>query len=122
VRSRMAAAVLALGIVAAGCSSSHQAATPGIGVVMGLAQPCIGPPDHGHIPLVTVTAYFTSPGSAKSTVAAKTTANGNNGGSYELQLRPGTYLLSAPESGVGPRTITVTRGQTLIANFSVDCF
>jgi hypothetical protein len=116
VRVRIAAAILVLGIVAAGCSS----ATPDVGIVKGVAWACVGPPDHGRIPRVTVTAEFTSPGSAKGTVAATTTANANNGG-YELQLRPGTYLLSAPESGMGPSTITVTRGKTLIANFSIVC-
>jgi hypothetical protein len=117
VRFRMAAAVVTLCIVAAGCSSPHPAATPQVGVVKGVATPCSDVPGLPPI-LVTATAVGTS--SNRVSVAAKTTASANSG-DYELELRPGVYLLSAPGSGMVPRTVTVQQGATLIEDFALQC-
>jgi hypothetical protein len=119
----MAAAVVVICIVAAGCSSPHQAATPhpaatpDVGTVKGIAWHCAPFADQSPM---TVTAFFTSPPSANGTVAGTTTTKGKNR-SYELQLRPGTYLLSAPGSGVRAHTITIGKGKTLIADFAIVC-
>jgi hypothetical protein len=111
----MAVAVLALCIVAAGCSS----ATPDIGIVKGVATPCVGMVEPGHPrPSVTVRAYLTSV--PLTTEVAGTTTAGNDG-LYELHLRPGTYTLQAPVSRVGPIRVTIAAGQTVVANFDRGC-
>jgi hypothetical protein len=113
VRSHIGIVVLALCIVAAGCSSS-----PDVGIVKGEAVRC-GEPRSGQPP-VTVTVYSAALGSVRAKVVAQTSASTSDQ-AYELQLRPGTYVLWAPVSGLGPRNITVREGATLVEDFNLHC-
>ncbi len=108
------AAAGSLTAVLSACSSPAPARN--IGVVSGVAAPCVG---------------ITKPGLSSVTVSAKrngrivesrrlsfTRAQGNP---YRFVLSPATYVIDAPESGLPARNVSVQPGSRITVNFRPSC-
>jgi len=83
--------------------------------VTGLAAPCVG----AVFGKVWVTVYASHQGAVvKSQRVVMTRSQGNP---YKLSLPPGSYVISAPQSYLPARTVSVRAQATTTADFSPHC-
>lgn len=99
-------------VFAAACSSGGGQAD---GLVTGLAAPCAGAASGK----VWVTVYASHRGTVvKSQRVVMTRYPGNP---YKLSLPPGSYVISAPQSYLPTRTVSVRAQATTTADFTPEC-
>jgi hypothetical protein len=111
--SLLAAITATLLAVTSACSNGGG---HGYGSVTGIAAPCVGVALPG---TSAVTIYAKRHGVVvKSDHVVLTRSPGNR---YDLKVPPGSYAVSAPQSDLPVRTISVRAQETVVANFIPAC-
>jgi len=115
--SRIPAAVAGLVLAAGlGACGGHPGRAVPPGTVTGIALACAGPPGAALRP-VTVFAWR-----GGRIVTTQVVHSGAGGGHYRLSLAPGHYLIAAPRSGDGARSLVLHSGETVTVNFPNVCY
>ena len=108
--------ILALGVllIVGSAACSHPAVK--FGTISGVAGPCAGLAEPGR---ASVTIYARRGGELVASQRVVLTKSPGN--PYRIRLTPGTYLISAPASGLPAQKVIVREGHTVTVNLAASC-
>lgn len=101
-------------LMLAACSATKMTKTDG--TVLGIAAPCVGLALPGK---ASVTVYANRDGHVVGSQRVILTKSPGN--PYHLTLPVGTYVMSAPKSGLPKVPVTIRAGKTVTLNFIPSC-
>jgi len=111
---------LALGVLliagSAACSGPSVKHRAEHGAISGMATPCVGAAKPGQ---ASVTIYARRGG--RVVASRRVVLTKPPGNPYRMMLAPGTYVISAPASGLAARKVAIRAGLTVTINFLPSC-
>ena len=103
-------------LLAAGLAACSQTSGLDSGTVSGVAAPCVGITKASQ---AKVTVYARHNG--RIVKSERVVLTKSYGSPYRLTLPPAAYVISAPQSYLPARTVSVQAGGTIIVNFLPSC-